>query len=573
MAELAKLDIQIGADVKDATRGLDQLNKSLNTFDATAKKAGKSAGSGAAALFSLSQVARDLPFGFVAIQNNLPQVVDSFGALFSSSKNAGAGLKALGSALIGAGGIGLAFSAVASSATYLIQKYGSLSAGLDAVLGLTTRAEQAQRAIAVAFDESAASVQGEVLEIEQLTRVLADNNRSQEERKNAYLILKKEYPGIIQNMTLEKALTSEGTALIAERSRELIKYILLKGKEAALVKLVEEETKKQLKAQKELDDNRDKVPTSALDFFSPIAFNTVVGLGKLGVETDKAAESANYYAKALEKVRDELLTVDSFVSNLEKSTEKATKTIQKAADKTKPVEIPFVLAPKANVEGRTADQIIQDQFKVANPIDIPLTIKPDLEPALKTFEDTIFKIKTQFDILNQDLVNNLNEVLQQGIVDVFSGLGEAIGQALAGSNLGGIQKVFQAIGSTLSQLGKLAIETGVKLLLLKNALKVATANPALLIAAGVALSALGSIVKSKFASNGGITGFAQGGVVTKPTLAMIGEAGEKEAVIPLSKLGNLVGGIGGGGQLTASISGDQLIFLLNRAERGQTRKY
>jgi hypothetical protein len=36
---------------------------------------------------------------------------------------------------------------------------------------------------------------------------------------------------------------------------------------------------------------------------------------------------------------------------------------------------------------------------------------------------------------------------------------------------------------------------------------------------------------------------AEGGIVTSPTLAMIAEGGESEAVIPLSKLGNLGGGI------------------------------
>jgi hypothetical protein len=36
---------------------------------------------------------------------------------------------------------------------------------------------------------------------------------------------------------------------------------------------------------------------------------------------------------------------------------------------------------------------------------------------------------------------------------------------------------------------------------------------------------------------------SEGGIVTSPTLAMIGEGGESEAVIPLSKLGNLGGGI------------------------------
>jgi hypothetical protein len=39
-----------------------------------------------------------------------------------------------------------------------------------------------------------------------------------------------------------------------------------------------------------------------------------------------------------------------------------------------------------------------------------------------------------------------------------------------------------------------------------------------------------------------ITALASGGIVTAPTLAMIAEGGESEAVIPLSKLGNMMGG-------------------------------
>jgi hypothetical protein len=40
----------------------------------------------------------------------------------------------------------------------------------------------------------------------------------------------------------------------------------------------------------------------------------------------------------------------------------------------------------------------------------------------------------------------------------------------------------------------------------------------------------------------GIFGLAEGGLVTKPTLAMVGEGGESEAIIPLSKLGDMSGG-------------------------------
>ena len=40
-------------------------------------------------------------------------------------------------------------------------------------------------------------------------------------------------------------------------------------------------------------------------------------------------------------------------------------------------------------------------------------------------------------------------------------------------------------------------------------------------------------------------GLAEGGIVTKPTTALIGEGGEPEAVIPLSKLDEVTGGNNG----------------------------
>jgi hypothetical protein len=45
---------------------------------------------------------------------------------------------------------------------------------------------------------------------------------------------------------------------------------------------------------------------------------------------------------------------------------------------------------------------------------------------------------------------------------------------------------------------------------------------------------------------------ADGGIVTGPTLAMIGEGREPEAVIPLSKMGSM--GFGGGGNITINVT-------------------
>jgi hypothetical protein len=43
-------------------------------------------------------------------------------------------------------------------------------------------------------------------------------------------------------------------------------------------------------------------------------------------------------------------------------------------------------------------------------------------------------------------------------------------------------------------------------------------------------------------SVGGLATLSEGGIVTRPTFSLIGEGGEAEAVIPLSKLGGMGGG-------------------------------
>jgi hypothetical protein len=59
---------------------------------------------------------------------------------------------------------------------------------------------------------------------------------------------------------------------------------------------------------------------------------------------------------------------------------------------------------------------------------------------------------------------------------------------------------------------------------------------------------------------------SEGGIVTSPTLAMIAEGGESEAVIPLSKLGNLGGGItiNVSGALDPSAVANQIRQILTR---------
>jgi len=87
-------------------------------------------------------------------------------------------------------------------------------------------------------------------------------------------------------------------------------------------------------------------------------------------------------------------------------------------------------------------------------------------------------------------------------------------------------------------------------------------------AAKAAVGGFGGIFKS-------ILGLASGGVVNGPTLAMIGEGSESEAVMPLSKLGSMMQNTfnagamasnGGGGNGEFVLRGQDLVLAMNRSE-------
>lgn len=81
----------------------------------------------------------------------------------------------------------------------------------------------------------------------------------------------------------------------------------------------------------------------------------------------------------------------------------------------------------------------------------------------------------------------------------------------------------------------------------------------------------GTMGKYVMPAMGGIPMLAEGGVVTAPTLAMIGEGGQSEAVIPLDRLGEF----GGGSQrveVVGRISGADILLSNERASRNRTRQ-
>lgn len=203
--------------------------------------------------------------------------------------------------------------------------------------------------------------------------------------------------------------------------------------------------------------------------------------------------------------------------------------------------------------------------------------------AANTFDPQVAQVYLDmFDKLNAKLTGlgenwdktarQINSVIQDFIVSSFSLLGESLGKALAGEDVDILNSFAILIADALINVGKSLIEyatmVGLAMTLFSNPLTWPAA-----LAAGIAAVAAGAFLKSQLSkkNNGGDTPkFANGGIVSGPTLGLMGEypgaRSNPEVIAPLDKLKGLIGG-GGGGTLTARISGNDLLILMNKASR------
>jgi len=90
-------------------------------------------------------------------------------------------------------------------------------------------------------------------------------------------------------------------------------------------------------------------------------------------------------------------------------------------------------------------------------------------------------------------------------------------------------------------------------------------------AAGAGASVLFNTLLNKVSA----PALAQGGLATGPTMALVGDNRnarvDPEVIAPLSKLKSMMGDMGIGGSLETRISGNDLIILLNRSQKGLNR--
>lgn len=302
--------------------------------------------------------------------------------------------------------------------------------------------------------------------------------------------------------------------------------------------------------------------------------------------TDEATTSTDEYSKALENLQTKLVTETP-----------------SAGTGRKPVKGVSGLkgGGLAEVTGQKTvrDDALSDLMGVELTKDVVVKYDPvaqlatsvansntELAAKLDVTKQTLAAKQTEMVVLAQQFNEQVGPIIEGGLEQMATGIGEALGQAMtSGGNAvqGLAQVLLSGIGNMATQLGQLAIGTGIAIEGIKKALQ--SLNPVVAVAAGIALVALGSLVKAKAAAigkggggGGGIPAFANGGIVSGPTLGLMGEyAGAKsnpEVIAPLNKLQGMIGDrkpqqVNVGGEF--QIRGQDLIVALQRAEKQRGR--
>lgn len=221
-------------------------------------------------------------------------------------------------------------------------------------------------------------------------------------------------------------------------------------------------------------------------------------------------------------------------------------------------------------EKAAADALKSKQFSGANMIAgtavAPVLIQVKIDP--KSYS----QIVQDFDKLITDISNAIASMGE----DIAVAFGEAIGGAMSGqqdvlANFG--DAILTALGGFMSQVGKMLIAYAISI----EKLQTAFANPTEALIAGIALVAIGAAIKSSMKKGPSVPAFAEGGIVSGPTLGLMGEypnaRSNPEVIAPLDKLrGMLKSGDNSTGFIAStSIQGRDLAIVLERYNKDSKR--
>lgn len=633
--EVKKTGAAIGTDlsksVNTGTRALDKIPQSTNRATASLSSIGRAVNTGSNALEKLpqssnratfaltnfSRVVQDAPFGIIGIANNIDPLVLSFQQLRRETGSASGAFKALASSLKGGGGIALGVSLITSGLIVFGDKlFGAgnkikdfnvrlgqlesqgnaakesldgLAKSIDFVTQFTARflnlslGEGPQLDLALARNELG-GLQDEFVKlgpaIQEASKRASDAygeflktaNRSTLNQINELFpgtsirdipesFISKLSSDEQEAFNIAKKLYDDLVAIQGQQSDALNK-ILLKKKDITILTLKQEADAQKEAAEKYKQYVEDIIAEGKrladelrkIGFIAP-EFNF---FDTQAQQLEKARKVIGDFAAGILKIDPNFFKIPLEIQaprpdSVKPELDQLQKGIQAGIIR-RPIEIPVELSEREEQNAR----IIEQFQKLAAQKGLRLTIPVDL--------DLKGSIATTTRVLSEQL-NNVQRKLElaklgaDALTNSFQGFFNAI---LQGESP--LKAFFQSLGQELLRLISQLIAAQIRALILRAILGGGSGN------VGAALPV----------GNFGITGFASGGIVSGPTLALVGEGigtsrSNPEVIAPLDQLRSILESVvagrggGGGGIMTARIRGNDLLLSNSRTSRQNRR--
>ncbi len=227
-----QLQIVLTAETDQAAKDISNVTKQLSTLEKTAAVASKSFGAvskGAAnatpALTNFGRVIQDAPFGIIGIANNIDPLISSLQSLSKQTGGAGGAFKALGAGLLGPAGIAIGVSAATSALIAFGPAIGRAISGVSDF-------ENAQRAAA---EEGAKAFAKAADNFSNFVRLASDGEASTARQNDAFEKANKllaDYGLQIENLAAFQQQGAKIGALYAQIKQEEAKASLFAGKAA-----------------------------------------------------------------------------------------------------------------------------------------------------------------------------------------------------------------------------------------------------------------------------------------------------------------------------------------------------
>jgi hypothetical protein len=529
------LKITITADNKQAVQNIQETVVATTQMGAAFRNVAPASNQATQALVNVSRVAQDAPYGFLGIANNLNPLLESFQRLKETSGSAGSALKEMAKGLMGPAGIGLALGVVSS----LIVAFGPKIASF---INGTNEASKAQDKLKESLDNARASASESGIKLLAYINVAENANNTDARRKEALDAVKNElgkvnsaYASSIKTTDdarnavklytealVAQAITSRYIDEIADKNIKLSDATKLATKAGQEYVASVERSKNMVNGYVDASvtmaavTNRDKDAYIAAGAAAQVLKNDIDDLNTSVTTTIQNALANPFYV--MDKGAKDL---DKTILNVTKNYKAFTKLTAEQVGTFLPTQKPDSPVAPAAPQGllsRGPSQAIVEAAAIS-------------EAASE---------QAKFNYLLNEAASTAN-FLAQGVGNMFQAIaqGENVGDA--------VLNVFKDMALQLAQMV-------VQALIFKAIMSA--------LGMGSVAGGVGDAGGGLFGGLGKLFGFADGGIVSKPTFAMVGEGGESEAIMPLSKLDKALGGAFASGASQGKDTASQGSFVL-----------